>query len=133
MGDTVALRMPSDQQPWWQRAVLYQIYVRSFADSNADGIGDLPGVLAQLDYLEWLGVDALWLSPVTVSPDRDWGYDVADYNDVQPGFGGVEAFDELVADFERRGIPLVIDLVPNHTCDQHPWFRDAPAARDAPR
>jgi len=125
--------MPSDEQPWWQRAVLYQIYVRSFADSNEDGIGDLPGILAQLDYLEWLGVDALWLSPITVSPDKDWGYDVVDYTDVQPVFGGMRAFDELIAEADRRGIRIVIDLVPNHTSDQHPWFQEARASRDSAR
>src|SRR2546430_6941440 len=76
--------MSSGGRPWWQRATLYQVYVRSFADSDADGVGDLRGIVARLDYLEWLGVDALWLSPVSVSPDKDWGYDVADYTDVQP-------------------------------------------------
>jgi alpha-glucosidase len=125
--------MPSGRQPWWQRAVLYQIYVRSFADSNGDGVGDLRGILERLDYLEWLGVDALWLSPVTVSPDKDWGYDVADYMDVQPVFGGLEAFDELVAEAGRRGIRIVLDLVPNHTSDQHPWFTEARASRDSAR
>src|SRR3954470_7931180 len=84
-------------RPWWQTAVLYQIYLRSFADSNDDGVGDLRGVIDRLDYLGWLGVDALWLSPVTVSPDRDWGYDVADYRSIQPAFGSLDDLDELVA------------------------------------
>ncbi len=125
--------MPSGRQPWWQRGVLYQVYVRSFADSNGDGVGDLDGIVERLEYLEWLGIDALWLSPVTVSPDKDWGYDVADYEDVQPVFGGLEMFDQLVAEAGYRDIRIVIDLVPNHTSDQHPWFREARASRDSPR
>jgi len=133
MGDTVALPMPSGRQPWWQRAVLYQVYVRSFADSNGDGVGDLRGILERLDYLEWLGVDALWLSPIMVSRDKDWGYDVADYTDVQPAFGGIEAFDELIAEAGRREIRIVLDLVPNHTSDQHRWFAEARSSRDSAR
>jgi glycosidase len=125
--------MASGRQPWWQRAVLYQVYVRSFADSNGDGVGDLRGILERLDHLEWLGVDALWLSPVTVSPDKDWGYDVADYTDVQPVFGTLTDFDELVDEAGRRDIRVVIDLVPNHTSDRHPWFQEARVSRDAPR
>jgi alpha-glucosidase len=131
--DTVALCMASGDRPWWQRAVLYQVYVRSFADSNGDGIGDLRGIVQRVDYLEWLGVDALWLTPVTVSPDRDWGYDVADYTDVQPAFGGMAAFDELVAATAARGIEVVVDLVPNHTSAQHPWFEESQSSRSAPR
>jgi alpha-glucosidase len=131
--DTVALCMASGDRPWWQRAVLYQVYVRSFADSNGDGIGDLRGIVQRLDYLEWLGVDALWLTPVTVSPDRDWGYDVADFTDVQPAFGGMAAFDELVAATAARGIKLIVDLVPNHTSDRHPWFEESRSSRSAPR
>ena len=125
--------MPSSVQPWWQRAVLYQIYVRSFADSNGDGVGDLRGIIERLDYLEWLGVDAVWLSPVTVSPDRDWGYDVADYMDIQPVFGTLADFDELVAAADARRIRVVIDLVPNHTSDQHAWFVESRAAPDSRR
>ncbi len=120
-------------QPWWQRAVFYQAYVRSFADSNGDGVGDLRGLIQRLDYLEWLGVDCIWLSPVTVSPDRDWGYDVADYLDVQPELGTLADADELIADAGRRGIRIVIDLVPNHTSDRHAWFQESRASRDNPR
>jgi alpha-glucosidase len=120
-------------QPWWQRAVFYQAYVRSFADSNADGVGDLRGLIQKLDYLEWLGVDCVWLSPITLSPDRDWGYDVADYRAVQPVFGSLDDVDELIADAGGRGIRIVIDLVPNHTSDRHPWFAESRASRDNPR
>jgi alpha-glucosidase len=123
--------MPSGPQPWWQRAVLYQVYVRSFADSDDDGVGDLRGITERLEYLHWLGVDALWLSPVTVSPDKDWGYDVADFTGVQPVFGGMPAFDELVATAGERGIKVIVDLVPNHTSDLHPWFEEARSSRDA--
>jgi alpha-glucosidase len=125
--------MPSVGRPWWQRAVLYQVYVRSFADSDGDGVGDLRGIVERLDYLDWLGVDALWLSPVTVSPDKDWGYDVSDYNNVQPAFGGLAALDELVEAARRRDIRVIVDIVPNHTSDRHPWFQEARASRDSPR
>src|SRR5438105_4627746 len=118
-------------QPWWQKAVFYQVYVRSFADANGDGVGDLRGVIGKLDYLSWLGVDCLWLSPVTVSPDRDWGYDVADYRDIQPLFGTMDDLDELIARARDREIRIVLDLVPNHTSDRHPWFQDARRSRDA--
>jgi alpha-glucosidase len=120
-------------RPWWQTAVFYQAYVRSFADSNGDGVGDLRGLIEKLDYLEWLGVDCVWLSPVTVSPDRDWGYDVADFRAVQPVFGSMDDLDELIADAGGRGMKIVLDLVPNHTSDQHPWFRQARTSRDNPR
>ena len=125
--------MASGARLWWQRAVIYQIYVRSFADSDADGVGDLRGVVDRLDYLRWLGADAIWLSPVTVSPDKDWGYDVADYTDVQSVFGGMAAFDELVAEAAQRDLKVIVDLVPNHTSDRHPWFEEARASRDSAR
>jgi alpha-glucosidase len=119
--------------PWWQRGVLYQIYLRSFADSDGDGIGDLRGVIDHLDHLEWLGVDGLWLSPVTVSPDADWGYDVADYRAVQPELGTLDDVDRLVAEAGRRGIRVLMDLVPNHTSERHPWFVDSRSSRTAPK
>src|SRR5215211_4711400 len=114
--------------PWWSRAVFYQVYPRSFADGNGDGVGDLDGVVARLDYLDTLGVDAIWINPVTVSPMADHGYDVADPRDVDPLFGGMPALDRLIDAAHRRGIKVTMDLVPNHTSSQHPWFQAALAA-----
>lgn len=110
---------------WWRDAVLYQVYPRSYRDTDGDGVGDLPGVVASLDHLAWLGVDALWLNPVTPSPNADWGYDVEDYCDVDPELGTLADLDRLVAEAARRGIRVLLDLVPNHTSRRHPWFRDA--------
>jgi alpha-glucosidase len=118
-------------EPWWVSGVLYQIYPRSFADSNADGTGDLPGIIQHLEYLEWLGVDGIWLSPVTRSPNADWGYDVSDFCAVQDDLGTMADFDRLIAEAGRRGIRVLLDLVPNHTSDQHPWFLDARSSRSA--
>jgi alpha-glucosidase len=114
---------------WWREGVLYQIYVRSFADANGDGIGDFEGIRSKLDYLEWLGVDGLWLTPVHPSPNEDWGYDVADFLGVHPDFGRLDDLDTLVAEARGRGIRILLDLVPNHTSSAHPWFRD-PSKRD---
>ena len=116
---------------WWRQAVLYHVYVRSFADSDGDGVGDLRGVIGKLDYLDWLGIDAIWLSPTFPSPNVDWGYDVADYDDVDPALGTLTDLDELVADARRRDIRVLLDLVPNHTSDQHAWFVDARSSIDA--
>ncbi len=115
-------------QEWWREAVFYQVYPRSFADSNGDGMGDLPGVMSRLDYLKDLGVDALWLSPFFPSPQVDAGYDVADYCDVDPLFGTLKDFDELLAAAHQRNIKITIDVVPNHCSDQHVWFQQAIAA-----
>ena len=114
--------------PWWRHAVIYQVYPRSFADSDGDGVGDLPGVTSRLPYLADLGVDAVWLSPFYVSPMADAGYDVADYRDVDPLFGTLADADELLARAHELGIRVVVDLVPNHTSDEHAWFRQALAA-----
>jgi alpha-glucosidase len=119
--------------PWWQSAVIYQIYPRSFADSTGNGIGDLPGVTSHLDHLAWLGVDAIWLSPFYPSPMADFGYDVSDYCDVDPLFGTLEDFDRLLAAAHTRRIRLIIDWVPAHSSDQHPWFQQARSSRDHPR
>jgi alpha-glucosidase len=119
--------------PWWKDAVLYQVYPRSFADTDHDGIGDLPGVIEHLDHLEWLGVDGLWLSPITPSPNADWGYDVSDFCGVHPDFGTLDDLDRLVAEATARGIRVLLDLVPNHTSDEHPWFLEAASSRTADR
>lgn len=118
---------------WWQKGVIYQIYPRSFADSNGDGIGDLRGILSRMDYLQWLGVDAIWLSPIYPSPMADFGYDISDYCNVHPIFGSLGDFDALLDETHRRGMKLVLDFVPNHTSDQHPWFIESRSSRDNPK
>jgi oligo-1,6-glucosidase len=121
------------EPPWWTRAVVYQIYPRSFQDSDGDGIGDLGGVLQRLDHLADLGVDVVWLSPVYPSPQADNGYDISDYQDVDPLFGSLEQLDALIAALHARGIKLVMDLVVNHTSDEHPWFRESRSSPDSPK
>ena len=116
--------------PWWTTAVVYQIYPRSFADSDGDGIGDLPGITSRLDHLARLGVDVLWLSPVYPSPQDDAGYDISDYQDIDSTFGTLEDFDALLAAVHERGMKLVMDLVVNHTSDEHPWFVESRSSRD---
>ena len=121
------------QAPWWRGAVIYQIYPRSFRDSNADGIGDLPGITANLDYVASLGVDAIWLSPFFMSPMKDFGYDISDYCDVDPIFGTLRDFDRLLQKAHALGLKVIIDQVYSHTSDQHPWFRQSREDRDNPR
>src|SRR5215210_5709843 len=116
---------------WWRDGVLYQIYPRSFADSDGDGVGDLRGVVERLDHLEWLGVAGIWLNPTMPSPNDDWGYDVSDFCAVHPELGTIEDLDALVAAAGERGIRVLLDLVPNHTSDRHEWFVDALSGRDA--
>ena len=118
---------------WWQKGVIYQIYPRSFQDSNGDGIGDLPGIIRRLDYLVTIGIDAIWISPIFPSPMADFGYDVADYCDVATIFGNLGDFDRLVAEAHRRGLRLILDFVPNHTSNQHPWFIESRGSRDNPK
>ncbi len=112
------------EQPWWRKAVIYQIYPRSFQDSNGDGVGDLKGILERVDYLSWLGVDAVWVSPIYPSPMADFGYDVANYVDTDPLFGTLADFDRLVNALHKRAIRIILDFVPNHTSDKHPWFQE---------
>ncbi len=116
---------------WWRDGVLYQIYPRSFADSDGDGVGDLRGLIDRLDHLEWLGVDGIWLNPTMPSPNADWGYDVADYRAVHPDLGTLADLEKMIAEAGKRGIRVLLDLVPNHTSDRHEWFRDALTGRDA--
>jgi glycosidase len=118
---------------WWRDGVIYQVYPRSFADSNGDGVGDLEGIRQRLDHLAWLGVDGIWISPFFTSPMQDFGYDVADYCDVDPIFGTLADFDRLLQGAHARGIRVILDFVPNHSSDQHPWFQESRSGRTSPR
>lgn len=119
-----------DQARWWQTAIIYQIYPRSFQDSNGDGVGDLRGIIGRLDHLVELGVDAIWLSPIFPSPMADFGYDISDYTGIHPLFGTLADFDALLEEARARGLKLLLDLVPNHTSDQHPWFLESRSSRN---
>ena len=121
------------QPTWWQTGVIYQIYPRSFQDSNGDGVGDLRGIIQRLPYLVDLGVDAIWISPIFVSPMADFGYDIADYTGIDPLFGTLQDFDDLLAKAHELGLKIILDLVPNHTSDQHPWFRESRSSRQNPK
>ncbi|HEV7371984.1 alpha-amylase family glycosyl hydrolase [Arenibaculum sp.] len=125
--------MTTHDTRWWQHGIVYQIYPRSFQDTDGDGIGDLAGIVSRLDYLSWLGVDAIWLSPVFPSPMKDFGYDISDFCAIHPIFGTLDEFDRLVTEAHRRGMRLILDYVPNHTSDQHPWFQASRSSRDDPK
>jgi alpha-glucosidase len=118
---------------WWQKAVVYQIYPRSFQDSNGDGVGDLPGIIHRLDYLQWLGISAIWISPIYPSPMADFGYDVSDYTDIHPLFGALSDMDTLIQESHDRGLKLILDYVPNHSSNFHPWFLESRSSRDNPK
>ncbi|NEM98525.1 alpha-amylase family glycosyl hydrolase [Pontibacter burrus] len=118
---------------WWQSGVIYQIYPRSFQDSNGDGVGDLTGIRQRLDYLQWLGVDAVWISPIYPSPMADFGYDISDYTGIYPLFGSMADFDALLQEVHERGMKMILDLVPNHTSDLHPWFLESRSSKDNPK
>ena len=123
---------PALQKAWWKETIVYQIYPRSFKDSNDDGIGDLNGITEKLDYLHGLGIETLWLNPIFASPNADNGYDISDYRQIMPDFGTMEDFDRLLNEAHARGMRLLLDLVLNHTSDQHPWFREARTSRENP-
>lgn len=136
MTDAIALlpdARPGLDAEWWKRAVIYQVYPRSFADSNGDGVGDLVGIVQHLDYIQELGVDAIWLSPIYTSPADDNGYDISDYQAIDPAFGTLDDFDVLVAEVHGRGMKLVMDLVVNHTSDEHPWFVESASSTSNPK
>ena len=118
---------------WWQRGIIYQIYPLSFQDTNEDGRGDLPGILSRLEYLTWLGVDAVWVGPIYPSPMADFGYDITDFTDVDPVFGSLNDFDRLVAALHARNMRVLLDFVPNHTSHQHPWFLEGRSSRGNPK
>ena len=122
-----------EDAPWWTRAVVYQIYPRSFQDSDGDGVGDLRGIISRLDHLSALGVDVVWLSPIYRSPQDDNGYDISDYQDVDPSFGTLADLDELIVELHARGMKLLMDLVVNHTSDEHPWFLESRSGPDSPK
>ena len=124
--------MNSSNRAWWKEAAVYQVYPRSFRDSNGDGIGDLPGVMEKLPYLKELGIDVVWLSPVYPSPNCDNGYDICNYKDIMPEFGTMADFDRLLKEAHRLGLRLVLDLVVNHTSDEHPWFVRSRESRENP-
>jgi len=124
---------PVDHKTWWKHGVVYQIYPRSFHDSNGDGIGDIPGIIEKLDYLSDLGIEGIWLSPVNTSPMHDFGYDICDYRGIDPVFGTLDDFERLIAEAHRRNIKLIMDMVMNHTSYLHPWFRESASSRDNPK
>jgi alpha-glucosidase len=120
-------------ESWWRTGALYQIYPRSYQDTNGDGVGDLPGIISRLDHLQWLGIRGVWLSPVTVSPNADFGYDVADFYAIDPSLGTISDLETLVDEAAARGIKVLMDLVPNHTSIEHPWFQESRSSRDNPK
>ena len=127
-----ATRLDKTKRHWWQSAVFYQIYPKSFQDTDGDGVGDLPGVISRLDYLAELGIDGIWLSPVCASPQVDNGYDISDYRAIDPMFGTMEDMETLIREAGQRGISIILDLVLNHSSDQHPWFLEAKKSKDNP-
>jgi alpha-glucosidase len=123
----------NEQFHWWQKGIIYQVYPRSFQDSNGDGIGDIQGIIRRLDYLKWLGIKAVWLSPIYPSPMADFGYDISNYVDIDPVFGTLNDFEELLDQAHKRDLKVIMDMVPNHTSDQHPWFIESRSSRDNPK
>ncbi len=122
--------MKQSDETWWRHGIFYQAYPRSFQDSNADGVGDIAGLIERLPYLLELGIDAVWLSPIFPSPMADFGYDISDYTGVDPLFGSMADFDALIGPAHANGLKLILDLVPNHSSDRHPWFLESRSSRD---
>ena len=129
----MTMKKDINQYLWWQKEIVYQIYPRSFMDDDGDGVGDLPGILQKLDYLQWLGVEAVWLSPIFPSPMADFGYDISDYTGIHPLFGTMEDFDQLLSEVHKKDMKMILDLVPNHTSNEHPWFEESRSSRDNPK
>ncbi|PRY15528.1 alpha-glucosidase [Pontibacter ummariensis] len=125
--------MKDQQYLWWQKGLVYQVYPRSFQDSDGDGVGDLKGIIQRLDYLKWLGITAVWVSPIYPSPMADYGYDISDYQGIHPLFGTMEDFDQLLEEVHKRDMKLILDLVPNHTSNEHPWFLESRSSRNNPK
>lgn len=129
----MAMENEPNKLVWWKEGIIYQIYPRSFQDTNGDGIGDLRGIIDRLDYLQWLGIKSIWLSPIFVSPMADFGYDISDYCDIHPVFGSLDDLMSLIGEVHKRDMKIILDLVPNHTSDQHPWFVESRASRENPK
>ncbi|MGB5504055.1 MAG: alpha-amylase family glycosyl hydrolase, partial [Polyangiales bacterium] len=125
-------KAPQSELPWWKRTTVYQIYPRSFSDQTGDGIGDLPGIIERLDYVKWLGLETIWLSPFFSSPQADFGYDISDHFSIAPEYGSLEDCRRLIDEIHARGMKVVFDMVLNHTSDQHPWFLESRSSRDNP-
>ena len=121
-----------DNRKWWKESIVYQIYPRSFKDTDGDGVGDLKGIIEELDYLKNLGITAVWLNPIYESPNHDNGYDVSDYRSIMPQFGTMEDFDNMLEGMHQRGIKLIMDIVVNHSSDEHEWFKQSKSSRDNP-
>src|SRR5262249_39748420 len=126
-------RSQASSDPWWKHAIIYEIYPRSFQDSNGDGVGDINGITSRLHYLKDLGVDAIWISPMYPSPQVDFGYDISNYEAIDPQYGTIADFDRLLSEARKRNIRVIMDWVPNHTSDQHPWFLESRASRENPK
>ena len=132
--DSAEFSSPGESdRDWWKKTTVYHIYLRSFLDTNNDGIGDIPGVIGKLDYLQELGYETIWVSPFTQSPQRDFGYDTSDYFSIAPEYGDMALFEELVRKVHKRNMKLIFDLVLNHTSDEHPWFKESASSRDNPK
>src|SRR6056297_2745922 len=123
----------SDQDLWWKKTTVYQIYPRSFKDSTGNGIGDLQGIIQKLDYIKDLGVETIWFSPFFSSPQKDYGYDISGYRSIAPEYGTMQDCEQLIEEIHKRGMRILLDMVMNHTSDQHPWFLESKKSKDKPK